>query len=284
MFFFLSKALWYFATPLHSLLALAIIGVFLGRGEHRILGRRLAALSITSIVLLGTLPVGAWLIKPLEDRFPSPSGELAEPYGIIVLGGSIDPEIGRAHRQVSLPEGGARLIEGVSLSRRFPKARLVFSGGGELPAPQDFTEAHEARNLWTTLGVDPARIVLEDRSRNTDENARFTRDLVHPDPNEIWLLVTSAWHMPRSAGLFRKAGFRIVAYPVDYQTAGSASLWKINGQILSGLQLFHLAVHEWIGLAIYRLTGKIDEWVPSPLVADDLNGSNTVPAARETGG
>jgi uncharacterized SAM-binding protein YcdF (DUF218 family) len=277
MFFVLSKTLWYFATPVHFLLAAALIGSYLANSRYQSLGWRAATVSITLILLLGTLPVGAWLIKPLEDRFPSPPHELAEPYGIIVLGGSIDPEISQARRQVAVVGGGTRLIEAVSLSRRFPLARLVYSGGDNSAMATDFTEAHEAGELWRALGVDPTRIELEDRSRNTDENARFTRDVVHPERGQVWLLVTSAWHMPRSIGLFRKAGFNVVAFPVDYQTAGSASLWRINWQLIGGLQLFDLAVHEWIGLAAYRLSGKINELLPSPATSDVADGANRKP-------
>ena len=125
-------------------------------------------------------------------------------------------------------------------------------------------EAVEAKKLLVALGVDPARIETETRSRNTDENARFTAALVAPKPDQTWLLVTSAWHIPRSMGLFRKAGFNVVAFPVDYRTFGDNRDWAINFDPARGLWLFEMGVHEWIGLTAYRAAGKTGAWFPAP--------------------
>jgi uncharacterized SAM-binding protein YcdF (DUF218 family) len=209
-------------------------------------------------------PVGAWLVAPLEDRFPPPPADLAAPYGIIVLGGAIDPELGQARNQVILADSAARMTETVALSRRFPEARVVFTGGNGSLTRGDPPEARDAGKLLNALGVDPGRITLEDRSRNTQENAEFTRDLVRPEPSQSWLLVTSAYHMPRSMGLFRKAGFNVTAFPVDYRSFGGGGDWRLNHETSRGLRLFDLAVHEWTGLVAYRLSGKIDSFFPAP--------------------
>jgi len=264
MFFVASKVLWFFAAPVNLLLVAALIGAALSGGRFTRAGRRIAVLAIALLLAIGVLPLGAWLIEPLEDRFPPPPAEMAPPYGVIVLGGAIDDELGRARDQVSLQEGAARLTEAVALARRFPQARLVYTGGSNSLTRADSTEARDAGKLLAALGVDPARIQLEESSRNTDENARFTRDLVHPEPSQVWLLVTSAWHMPRAMALFRKAGFNVVAYPVDYRTQGGIGDWRLNGEASRGFALFDLAVHEWIGLAVYRASGKIDSAFPAP--------------------
>ncbi len=264
MFFIASKVLWFFAAPVNLLLLAALIGAALAGGRFSRAGRRIALLAIVLLLAIGILPLGAWLIEPLEDRFPPPPEEMPAPYGIIVLGGAIDDELGRARNQVSLQEGAARLTEAVALARRYPQARIVYTGGSNSLTHADSTEARDAGKLLAALGVDPARIQLEDRSRNTDENARFTSDQVHPEASQAWLLVTSAWHMPRAMGLFRKAGFNVVAYPVDYRSQGGPGDWRLNGETTRGLGLFDLAVHEWIGLAAYRARGKIDALFPAP--------------------
>jgi uncharacterized SAM-binding protein YcdF (DUF218 family) len=264
MFFIASKVLWFFAAPLNLLLFAAFIGSVLSAGRRARLGRRIALVASGLLLLIGIIPFGNWLIAPLEDRFPPAPADLAAPYGIIVLGGPIDPELGEARHQVILMDGAARLTEAVALARRFPEARLVYSGGSNSLTRSDLSEAHDAGVLLTALGVDPARVQLEDRSRNTDENARFTRDLVHPEPSQVWLLVTSAYHMPRSMGLFRKAGFNVVADPVDYHSYGGAGDWRPNHETSRGLRLFDVAVHEWAGLVAYRLSGKIDALFPGP--------------------
>ena len=264
MFFVASKVLWLFLAPVNLLLGAALIGVALSGGRRARAGRRIAGLAIALLLAIGLLPLGTWLIAPLENRFPPPPASLPAPYGVIVLGGAIDDELGRARHQVILAEGGARLTEAVALARRFPQARLVYTGGSNSLVSADSSEARDAAVLLTALGVDPARITLEDRSRNTDENARFTRDLVHPAPSQMWLLVTSAWHMPRAMALFRKAGFNVVADPVDYRSRGDLGDWRLNSDASRGFALFDLAVHEWVGLATYRASGKIDAIFPAP--------------------
>jgi uncharacterized SAM-binding protein YcdF (DUF218 family) len=264
MFFIASKVLWFFASPLNFLLAIAFVGALMSTGRRARLGRRLAIVSIGLLVAIVLLPLGALLIAPLEDRFPPPPADMAAPYGIIVLGGAINDELGRARNQVALEEGAARLTEAAALARRFPRARLVYTGGSNSLTSADSSEARDAGKLLISLGVDPDRIQLEDRSRNTDENARFTRDLVHPEPSQTWLLVTSAFHMPRSMGLFRKAGFNVVAYPVDYRSEGGWGDWRIDNRSVHRLGVFDVALHEWIGLAAYRASGKIDDLFPSP--------------------
>jgi uncharacterized SAM-binding protein YcdF (DUF218 family) len=264
MFFIASKVLWFFTAPVKLQLALGLIGAAMSRGRRGRVARTIAIAAIGLLLIIGVAPLGAWLIAPLEDRFPPAPADMAAPYGIIVLGGAIDDRLGRVRHQVILDDSAARLTEGVALSRRFPQARLVYTGGSNSLTDSETTEAHDAGALFVALGVDPARITLEDRSRNTDENARFTRDLLHPEPSQIWLLVTSAYHMPRSMGLFRKAGFNVVAYPVDYRSEGIFRDWRLSNEVWRGLRLFDVAAHEWVGLAAYYASGKIDALFPGP--------------------
>ena len=170
------------------------------------------------------------MIAPLENRFPAPPADLPPPYGIIVLGGAIDDDISRARGQTTFDEGAERLTEAAILARRYPSARIVYTGGSNSLLGRPSSEAEDARRLLVAMGVDPQRITLETRSRNTDENARFTAAIVHPEPDQTWLIVTSAYHMPRAMGLFRKAGFAAIAYPVDYRTEGGRGRLALERQ------------------------------------------------------
>ena len=140
---------------------------------------------------------------------------------------------------------------------------MVSGGNGSLIATGS-TEADEARKLMIALGVDPARILLEDKSRNTDENARFSAALVHPEPSQRWLLVTSGFHMPRSMGLFEKAGFDVTAFPVAFRTSGPGQADPWDFDPTHNLRTVGIALKDWIGLAVYRLTGRIDTLFPGP--------------------
>jgi uncharacterized SAM-binding protein YcdF (DUF218 family) len=263
MFFVASKLLWLTAAPVNLLIVGALVGAWLvprGAGFARALALGCAG----ALLVVSVGPVGALLIEPLEDRFPQPPADMAPPYGIVILGGAIDDEASAARGQTIFDEDGARLTAAAILARRYPQARLVYTGGSASLWDSHSTEALEGRKLLAALGVDPSRIAIEDRSRNTDENARFTAALVHPQGDQVWLVVTSAYHMPRAMGLFRKAGFGARAYPVDYRTLGDARDWRLNLEPVRGLTLFDLAVHEWIGLVAYRASGRIDDWFPRP--------------------
>jgi uncharacterized SAM-binding protein YcdF (DUF218 family) len=162
-------------------------------------------------------------------------------------------------------EGGERITEAVILAKRFPDARIVYTGGTNSMLGGTSSEAVRARDLMAQLGVAPDRVTIEDKSRNTDENARFTAAIVHPEPWQRWVLVTSAFHMPRAMGVFEKAGFHPIAYPVSFYTLGTGFAdFYPPFDPERNLRTFELAVHEWIGLAAYRATGRIDHLFPGP--------------------
>ncbi len=264
MFFILSKLYESFLSPIPLMLLLALAGAILTFGRAARFGRWLAIASLLALIVIALTPAGRLLIAPLENRFPAPSADAPPPYGIIVLGGAIKGAESDARGQAVFDEG-ERVVEAAILARRYPEARIVFTGGaGSLTGAGGNHEAEQARALLVALGVDPARLTLEDQSRNTDENARFTAGLVRPKPGQRWWLVTSAFHMPRSMGLFEKAGFDVVAYPVGFRTlgAGRPGLWSLDAG--ENLQTFETAAKEWVGLAVYRATGRIDRLFPGP--------------------
>jgi uncharacterized SAM-binding protein YcdF (DUF218 family) len=271
MFFVLSKLFWFFFGPVNFLLTIGLAGIVLAFTRFKRTAHGLAYFSIIALTICAFFPIGPLLLRPLEDRFPSPPADLAPPTGIIVLGGSLDQGLSDARNQIALNEAGTRLTSAVELARRFPQAKLVFTGGSASLSDstnEDFDTNSEARGVkrfWTSLGLPPDRAIYEGRSRNTWENAVFTCDLMKPKPGETWLLVTSAWHMPRSVGIFRKVGFDIVPYPVDFRTYGDSRDHKPSTVVIDELTMLTFAVHEWVGLIAYRLSGKIDAFLPGPL-------------------
>ena len=264
MFFILSKIFEFFAAPTNFALFVGALGVGLTFTRYRTAGCRLAGGVIVFLLLLGFSPLSMLLTLPLETRFAPLAANGPAPDGIIVLGGMLDERSSSLHDQPVLNDAAERLTEAVRLRRLYPDARLVFTGGSAALRGSAHTEAEYVRRFWTELGVDQNGVFYEDRSRNTYENAVFTRDLVKPGPNERWLLVTSATHMPRSVGLFRKAGFNVIADPVDYRTTGKANDWSLNPRAADSFVLAEVAMHEWIGLVAYWLTGKTEALFPGP--------------------
>lgn len=267
MFFVLSKiAGIVIFHPLNFLLFLGLFGLVLGLTRYARAGRLIAVTAAMLLLVAAFSPLSALLLRALEDRFPEPPADMRAPTGIVVLGGALDEDIGEARGQPTLTEAAARLTSGVALALRYPQARLVFSGGSAnlRAGPGTLDEARGVRALWLSLGVPADRMTFEDRSRNTYENATMTKAIVQPKPGDHWLLVTSAAHMPRSMGIFRHVGWDMTAYPVDYRTFGTARDVQPTTLALDSLRRFDTALHEWVGLAAYRLTGKTDALFPAP--------------------
>ena len=133
------------------------------------------------------------------------------------------------------------------------------SGGNK----DGISESEVARRLFRGLGLDLNRVTFEDKSHDTFGNAVLTKALMQPKPDETWVLVTSAYHMPRSVGCFRKAGWTVVPYPVDFETPGviSTALSFATGENLSRLDD---SVREWAALVEYYLRGRTDAVFPGP--------------------
>jgi uncharacterized SAM-binding protein YcdF (DUF218 family) len=181
-----------------------------------------------------------------------------------VLGASIEADLSVAHGTPVVRGAPDRIIAAAALARRYPNARVVFSGGSANLVSNDAREADFAGAIFESLGVDKSRLIMERGSRNTQENAEFSKALVKPKEGERWVLVTSAFHMPRSVGLFRRAGFVVEPYPVDWRVGGRDDLMALSNVAVEGLGRTDLALREWMGLIAYRATGKIDELLPGP--------------------
>ncbi|WP_026606184.1 YdcF family protein [Methylocapsa acidiphila] len=264
MFFPVSKIFWVLVEPLSSLVVLGLLGLVLWRTRFARIGRALVAGAVILLAIGLLTPFGAALLRPLEDRFAPPSPSGPAPTGIIVLGGGVSPVMTEARDQVAIMSAGTRYTAAAELARRYPEARLVFSGGSPTLGEEQ-TESFVVRRLWLALGVPERQMSFEAKSRNTWENALFTRDLVRPKPGETWFLITSAWHMPRSVGIFRRLGFEVTPYPVDYHTLGDGRDWLMSQtSALDRAFMFEFGLREWIGLFVYRLTGKTEALLPAP--------------------
>ncbi|HET9718247.1 MAG TPA: YdcF family protein [Pseudolabrys sp.] len=263
MFFVLSKTAALILLPSNFLIGLALIGTVLLATRWNKVGLRLAVSSIVLLAILGFLPIGNALIHPLEARFPPWEASPRPPNGIIVLGGAISPRLSRAHNTTIIDGDAERLFALVDLARRYPDARIVYSGGDASLMGNQGRESDFVYSLLDGFGISHARLILENKSRNTAENAFFSKQAADPRPGDLWLLVTSADHMPRAIGCFRKVGFAVEAYPVGWRTSGVIDFHS-GKTFADGLRRFDAAAYEWIGLLAYRLTGKTNELFPSP--------------------
>lgn len=263
MSFTAQQLLAFFALPSNLLMVMALLGVVLMLTPLARTGRRLAVAALLLLAACGWLPIGNLLMAPLEQRFPKWDATRGAPDGIVVLGGAISPDMSAVHRDAALNESAERITAVAELARRFPRARIVFTGG-EGQAGRGASEAGIALPLFESFGIARERVELEDVARNTLENATRTRALVNPRYGERWLLVTSAHHMPRAVGLFRQAGFPVEAYPVDWRTRGSEDFLTPFVALSAGLARTDTAAREWIALPFYWLAGRTPDLFPGP--------------------
>jgi len=256
-FFVASKIVWALIRPETWLVISLSLGLLLlVRGCYRG-GRRVLAITLSAILAIAILPVGEPLIGLLESRCPT-SPSLTQINGVIILGGAEEARRTTYRDQVQLNEAGERFTAALALARRFPDARIIFTGGsGALKnAVGDGTDgASVAKQFFSEQGIPASRLILETASRNTAENARLTFALIQPRPEQTWALVTSAFHMPRAMRSFARAGWTgVVAYPVDYRSGRFAD--GIGWDLAINPQTLNTAVKEYVGLLAYSLTDR----------------------------
>lgn len=264
MFFALSKTVGYVLLPSNFLIGLGLLGALLLLTRFARAGRRLMVTSLVLLAICAYSPLANFLLYPLEQRFPKWDSSRGDPDGIIVLGGPLDADMSSAHGVPVIAGAADRLISAATLAHRYPNARIIYTGGSPNLLHNDAKEADYATALFQGLGIPKERLTMERQSRNTKENAEFTRDIAKPKPGERWLLVTSAFHMPRSVGLFRKAGFPVEPYPVDWKVGTKEDLLRYFIVANNGLELVDIGVREWLGLIAYRLAGSTDALLPGP--------------------
>ncbi len=264
MDYLFAKLAWMAAKP-GMLLTIGLLGgvLLLWRRRQWRAGRALLTGVMGVGLALMLLQPGAALLWLLENHFPANPPLPAQVDGIIVLGGAVDPLRSRERAQVNVNDSGERLLEFARLAQRFPQARLVFTGGSGDPFQQDLKEAALMPPLLQALGVDPARVLFEDQSRTTFENARLSRPLAQVGPGETWVLVTSARHMPRAVASFRAAGWPVIAWPADFRTDPVFD-WQPGLDLVRTLGSLEAGLYEWAGLTWYRLSGKTQELLPAP--------------------
>ena len=252
MFKLVSQTVWYFAQPSSLIIVLLLVGVLLIRRSPSV-SAWLIRIAVVCLLAMAVLPLGSLLLSPLENRFPMRQVEemTSPPHGIIVLGGAEQPGIIADRQTLAVNHNAERLIEGVRLARRFPTARIIVTEGTAL-------------EHFATMGIARERLTLERKSSTTFENAIYSVELANPATDQVWLLVTSAYHMPRAVGSFRKTGFKVTAWPVDYRTPRRIRWWRIPHQPSKGISDVDLATKEWVGMLVYWLTGRMNELFPAP--------------------
>ena len=249
-----SHILWFLITPSHVigwgfLVGLAVYWHFRKSAQFIIMS------SAALFLCLGFLPMGYNLVHYWETQHTKPLTLPDSIDGIIVLGGSTDKELSDAHQTYILNDSADRLSQFAALALQHPRAKFIFSGGIKSEKLEN-TEAYYARSFFSSIGLPMDNIIFEEQSRNTYENALLSKKLVSPAPEESWLLVTSAFHMPRSVAVFKALEWNVIPYPVDYKTGKTYRFLPLDINIPRNLKFFDIGTKEALGQLAYKITGK----------------------------
>ena len=263
MFFYLSKIIWFFIQPSSFFYLLLTISLVLLRCNKIKFARRLLAFLCCYYLLMAYLPLGRLLLIPLENHVARIDlSQFQNIDGIIVLGGAENPWVTKNRDTFTFFGSGERFSESVIFANQFPHSKIVFTGGLWFSSDSSVKNRPFITKFYQDSGIAEDRILVEDASRNTQENARFVKMMINPKPNEKWVLMTSAFHMPRALGSFQKVGFDVLPLPVDYRTSGWQDLLKIEYYARDGIDKTDIAAKEYVGLFVYWLTGRIPSLFP----------------------
>ena len=255
--FFLGKVLGLLTQPLVWVSVLLLVSLLVLRTRPR-LGRSVITLALALLLVMGWQPLPDLGLRALEDRYTEipPDGNLSAFSGVVVLGGAMGTgHVAQDHQQPVMNDYAERMTAAAAIALRYPQLPIVFTGGEGALWGAGPSEGARARQFFNSMGIAADRIRYESASRNTYENAILTAQLPGIDTSKKWLLLTSAWHMPRSMAVFKKAGWNVTAYPVDYRT-GTTTPWT-EYELQIGAERWHLLLHEWVGYLSYRLTGRL---------------------------
>jgi uncharacterized SAM-binding protein YcdF (DUF218 family) len=266
LFFILSKLAWGLLSPTNIIILFMALGTFFLFKGAIAAAKKVLISTVIVTLLLTVYPFSDSLMFPLESRFNKPLVMPEQIAGIIVLGGGEQLKTSLSWQSAELGAGGDRYLGSAILAKRYPTAPVIFSGGNNLLSFQGKgDEGNIARRLLTAIGIDKNRLIIESQSRNTNENFLLIRPLL-PEKTGQYLLVTSAFHMPRAMGIARQQGLNMIAYPVDYRSNRPAlHQWGFN--LYEHLEVLEPAWREWVGLTVYYLTGKTNDWFPAPTKA-----------------
>ncbi len=264
MFPYLTRVFWLIVQPQSLILLLLVLGLLLSFLKRRWIGRVLLLLAALLLFVSSFTTFGYLLITPLEQRFVRPPAEPARIDGLVVLGGGMDSEVNSARGGWEFNRSGDRFVETLRLALKHPEAKIVIAAGPAALAMEQSRKPMRRSASFLPSASRPERLVLDDKSRNTEENAQFAKALAGGTAGQTWLLVTSAFHMPRSVGLFRAADFAVIPWPADYLASGAEGFRFKPDQSTENAAVTNLALREWTGLLGYRLTGKIADLVPGP--------------------
>jgi len=252
MLYSLSKIIWLFLNPLNLLIILFFLYFFLKIINFQNTSKLLLFIIFLFFITIAILPTGIYLLVKLETKYTNLKDLPESIDGILILGGPTNASLTQKYDQVSFNAHGERLTESIKILKKYQTAEVIFSGGAGIKGDFSSTHSYVAKKFFEEMGINKNRIIYESKSRNTYENIIFSKKIANPEKDEVWLLITSAFHMPRAINIARKQKWDFIPYSVDYQTMGKSTHLRITiFHMLDYINAFNFATHEWVGLITY---------------------------------
>jgi uncharacterized SAM-binding protein YcdF (DUF218 family) len=261
--FYLSKIVWLLVQPLNLVAVLVVAAALCAWLRRAKLARNLITFAAALLVLPVVLPIDRWLLAPLETRFSDPNPWPSDVDGILLLGGAQKPRMTAHYGVPEVNAAAETLITFLALARRYPNARLAFSGGSGDMFHQELSEVMTVKLFLREQGFDDSRVVYESRSRNTYENALLSKRLLQPKAGERWMVITNARTVPRAIGIFRQVGWEVIPIPRDHLVVPDSSGW-FSPALLDAYSNLSQGVYEWLGLVAHYASGRTNALFPRP--------------------
>ena len=257
MEFYIAKVTNYLLEPLYILSLFLVVLIFLLLFTNfKKLTIFFAKFLLILFLFFGYTPLSNFILNKIEDFIKPSRYPIQQLKGVVVLGGIFDSGLKSQERNDVFLNGGAeRATKALELYNKNPKLLILFSGFSQDFKPQGWSESDMAKKFFLDQGVKSDNLIFENKSRNTFENIKYTKDIIS-NFRGTWGLITSASHMPRSYFTFKKQGIVLEPISVDYRTGISKMFW-IDFNISVGLGNWSKIIHELVGISYYKITGKI---------------------------
>jgi uncharacterized SAM-binding protein YcdF (DUF218 family) len=254
MFFILSKILFIFIQPINWVIGLMLFALLTKKPQRK----KRALIWATILFLFFTNRLIFNQFAKAWERKTITTDQIQQPYDIgILLGGYSNSQIRPNHDRFNFSNRGNRFMNAYQLYKTGKVKKLLLTGGSGDILQKNPSEGEEMRKFLLNIGVPESDIIVEGGSRNTWENAVFSKQILDEiHPNERYLLITSAWHMRRSIGCFEKAGVVFTPFSVDFLS--ERDRWAPENCLVPdriGFYLWEMMIKEWVGCIMYRLKG-----------------------------
>jgi uncharacterized SAM-binding protein YcdF (DUF218 family) len=256
MFILLSKSLDLFLGPLTWVVVFIVAGMFLRRRVRLAIGLQVLGLAV--LYIFSIEPVAGALIRAVEAEVRATYRADVIYDAVIVLGGGLDPDATETSGRPEYNSAGDRILRGYELLREGRARNVLISGGSLDSRPEAVIEAEVLSRQLQQWGIEPERIFIEGKSRNTRENALQSRKIIEQQGWKTLLLVTSAAHLPRAYGCFAALGIRPDTFVADVRAPPGKrpASWLPRAYHLSASSD---ALREFAGRWVYRRRGWMAE-------------------------